>query len=211
MVIPESVLNVEDIDLSDLEFWERPWAEREGAFALLRRERPLAFFEEPDATETSALAPPPGPGYRAVTRHADVAEISRHPEIYCSGKGAVSILDLPPEMVEYFAGMISTDNPRHARLRRIVSAAFNPRRIKSIEETIEEVARRVIDRVAGLGECDFATEIAAPFPLEIICDMMGVPASEYATVLRCSNVILSGGDPDFVPEGTDPVVAFMTA
>ena len=146
-----------------------------------------------------------------MTRHADVVEISRHPEIYCSGQGAVSILDLPPEMVEYFAGMISTDNPRHARLRRIVSAAFNPRRIKSIEDTIEEVADRVIERAAGLGECDFATEIAAPFPLEIICDMMGVPPSEYATVLRCSNVILSGGDPEYVPEGADPVLAFIDA
>ncbi len=152
---PDSVLTLDQIDLSDLEFWERPWTEREGAFQLLRHQRPLAFFEEPDATETSPLAPPPGPGYRAVTRHADVAEISRHPEIYCSGQGAVSILDLPPEMVEYFAGMISTDNPRHARLRRIVSAAFNPRRIKSIEESIEEVADRVIERAAGLGECDF--------------------------------------------------------
>ena len=146
-----------------------------------------------------------------MTRHADVAEVSRHPEIYCSGQGAVSILDLPPEMVEYFAGMISTDNPRHARLRRIVSAAFNPRRIKSIEENIEEVADRVIDRAAGLGECDFATEIATPFPLEIICDMMGVPPSEYATVLRCSNIILSGGDPEYIPEGTDPVLAFLNA
>ena len=146
-----------------------------------------------------------------MTRHADVVEISRHPEIYCSGQGAVSIPDLPPEMVEYFAGMISTDNPRHARLRRIVSAAFNPRRIKSIEDTIEEVADRVIERAAGLGECDFVTEIAAPFPLEIICDMMGVPPSEYATVLRCSNVILSSGDPEYVPEGTDPVLAFIDA
>ena len=68
------------------------------------------------------------------------------------------------------------------------------------------MADRVIERVAGLGECDFATEIAAPFPLEIICDMMGVPPSEYATVLRCSNVILSGGDPEYVPEGNDPVL-----
>lgn len=210
-MIPEQVLSIDQIDLSDLEFWERPWTEREGAFQLLRRDRPLAFFEEPDATLTSALAPPPGPGYRAVTRHADVAEISRHPEIYCSGRGAVSILDLPPEMVEYFAGMISTDNPRHARLRRIVSAAFNPRRIKSIEENIEEVADRVIERASGLGECDFVTEIAAPFPLEIICDMMGVPPSEYATVFRCSNVILSNGDPEYVPEGTDPVLAFINA
>jgi len=48
-------------------------------------------------------------------------------------------------MVEYFAGMISTDNPRHARLRRIVSAAFNPRRIKSIEETIAAVADETLN------------------------------------------------------------------
>ena len=208
---PESVLALDQIDLSDLAFWERPWVEREGAFALLRRERPLAFFEEPDGTQFSPLAPPPGPGYRAVTRHADVVEISRHPEIYGSGRGAVSIPDLPPEMVEYFAGMISTDNPRHARLRRIVSQAFNPRRIKAIERSIEEVADRVVTRASSLGECDFVTEIASPFPLEIICDMMGVPPSEYATVLACSNVILSGGDPEFVAPGSDPVLAFIEA
>ncbi len=210
-MIPDSVLTLDEIDLSDMAFWERPWSEREGAFALLRRERPLARFAEPDLTAASALAPPPGPGYRAVTRHADVAEISRHPEIYCSGKGAVSIFDLPPEMVEYFAGMISTDNPRHARLRRIVSAAFNPRRIKAIEENIEAVADRVIDRAAGLGECDFVIEMSAPLPLEIICDMMGVPPSEYATVFHATNVILSGGDPEFIPEGTDIMAAGLEA
>ncbi len=208
---PRSVLELDEIDLSDLAFWERPWAEREGAFQRLRRERPLAFFEEPDIMASSALAPPPGPGYRAVTRHADVVEASRHPEIYCSGKGAVSVLDMPEEMVEYFTSMISTDNPRHARLRRIVSAAFNPRRIKSIERSIEEVAVRVIERVAGLGECDFVTELAGPMPLEIICDMMGIPASEYATVFRCSNIILSSGDPEYIPEDNDPVVAFIEA
>ena len=208
---PDSVLTLDEIDLSDLAFWERPWSEREGAFALLRAERPLGLFEEPDLSVASPLAPPRGPGYRAVTRHADVAEISRHPEIYCSGQGAVSIFDLPPEMVEYFAGMISTDNPRHARLRRIVSAAFNPRRIKAIEENIEAVAVRVIDRAAGLGECDFVTELSAPLPLEIICEMMGVPPSEYATVFHATNVILSGGDTEFIPEGNDPMLAGLEA
>ncbi len=184
---------------------------REAAFALLRRERPLAFFEEPDLSESSPLAPPPGPGYRAVVRHADVSEVSRHPDIFCSGKGAVSIPDLPPEMVEYFAGMISTDNPRHARLRRIVSQAFNPRRIQDIEVTIDDVARRVIERAAPKGECDFVTEIAGPLPLQIICDMMGVPPSEYGTVFRCSNVILSESDPEYIPEDVDPVVALLGA
>jgi len=207
----KSVLALDEIDLSDLAFWERPWAEREGAFHLLRHERPMTWFADPDLTEASPLAPPPGNGYRALVRHADIVEVSRNPETYCSGQGAVSILDLPPEMVEYFAGMISTDNPRHARLRRIVSAAFNPRRIKAIEDSIEEVAQRVVTRTAPFGECDFVTEIAAPFPLEIICTMMGIPPSEFSNVLRCSNVILSNGDPEYIPEGTDPVAAFLLA
>ena len=88
------------------------------------------------------MAPAPGDGYRALTRHADVTEVSRHPEIYRSGAGAVSFFDLPAEMLEYFSGMISTDNPRHARLRRIVSAAFNPRMVRSIEDHIQRGGRR---------------------------------------------------------------------
>ena len=210
-VQPRELLTVDQIDLSDLEFWTRPWDEREGAFATLRRERPLAFFEEPDIRDSSPFAPPPGPGYRAVTRHADVAEISRHPEIYRSGQGAVSILDMPPEMVEYFSGMISTDNPRHARLRRIVSAAFNPRMVKSIEDHIQDVAGEVVDRVQDMGGCDFVTEVAARLPLRVICEMMGIAESDYDTVFQCSNVILSNADPEYVPEGTDPVAAFLEA
>ncbi len=210
-MIPDSVLTLDEIDLSDLAFWERPPSERDGAFRLLRRERPLAFFDEPDATLDSPLAPPRGPGYWAVTRYADIAEISRNPEVYCSGRGAVSIFDLAPETVEYFSGMVSTDNPRHARLRRIVSSAFNPLRIKNIEDSIEEVVDRVIKRASGMGECDFVAEIAAPFPLEIICDMMGVPASHYDQVFRCSNIILSGGDPEFFPVGVDPVLVYAEA
>ena len=206
-----STMRVEDIDLSDMAFWALPWRERERAFAVLRAERPLAHFAEPDLGSSSTLALPPGPGYRAVVRHADVTEVSRRPEIYSSGKGAISIIDLPEEMVEFFASMISTDNPRHARLRRIVSAAFSPRRINAIEEDIERVAGRLIDRVATLGECDFVTELAAPLPLEIICDMMGLPASEHATVLRCSNIFASSSDAEFLAPGDEPLEAMMAA
>jgi len=53
-MIPESVLSLDEIDLSDPAFWERPWSQREGAFSLLRHQRPLAFFEEVDLTQTSA-------------------------------------------------------------------------------------------------------------------------------------------------------------
>src|SRR3984957_1796897 len=194
-----------------MEFWAGPWAEREGAFRLLRRERPLAFFEEPEIPSELALVMPKGPGYRAVTRHADVAEASRHPEIFQSGQGATSIVDMPEEMLEFFGSMINTDNPRHARLRRIVSAAFNPRMIKSIEDRIEFVANDVINRVAESGGCDFVVEVAARLPLEIICDMMGIGASDYDAVFNASNVILSNGDPEYVAEGSDPLMAFMMA
>jgi cytochrome P450 len=204
-------MHVEDIDLSDMGFWALPLNEREQAFAILRAERPLAYFAEPDLSATSWLAPPPGRGSRAVTRHADVIEVSRNPEIYCSGKGAISIIDLPEEMVEFFAGMISTDNPRHARLRRIVSAAFSPRRINAIEASIEEVAGRLIDRVAATGGCDFVAELSAPLSLEIICDMMGLPASEHATVFRCSNIIASSGDHEYLEPGDDPLEAMLSA
>jgi len=201
---------LEDIDLSDMAFWRRPWAEREEAFKLLRRDAPIRHYEEP-LIERSSIELPRGTGYYALTKYRDVAEASRNPGVFLSGPGAVSQMDLPPEMVEYFSGMISTDDPKHARLRRIVSNAFNPRNVRSIEDSIEKTAADVLDRAMKSGTGDFITDIAAPFPLEIICQMMGVPPSEYQTVLNCSNVILSSGDPDFVKEGTDPILAFLEA
>ena len=210
-VEPRTVLTVDEIDLSDMEFWARPWEEREGAFQTLRQDRPIAFFKEPEIPEALTYAIPQGPGYYALTRHAHISEASRHPEIFQSGKGATSMIDMPEEMLDFFGSMINMDNPRHARLRRIVSAAFNPRMIKSIERRIEEVANDVINRVAGTGGCDFVTEVSSRLPLEIICDMMGITADHYDTVFNASNVILSNGDPEYVSEGTDPMLAFMTA
>jgi len=210
-MIPNEVLSVDQIDFSDLEFWDRPWDVREGAYALLRRESPKPFFKEPDI-ENSAIPLPRGDGYRALMHHRDVAEVSRHPEIYRSGLGgAVSMIDMPEEMLEYFGGMINTDNPRHARLRRIVSQAFSPRMITAIEDSIERVTTDVIDAAGSSGGGDFVTEFAAPLPLKVICDMMGIPESDYENVFRCSNIILSMGDPEYVPEGDDPVLAFINA
>jgi cytochrome P450 len=205
---PNVTWTVDSINLSDLEFWRRPWAEREAAFKTLRRESPITHYDQP-LIEGTAIEFPEGNGFYAVTKYRDVQTASRHPETFLSGPGAVSEMDLPSEMVEYFSGMISTDDPKHARLRRIVSNAFNPRNIRAVEDSIERKADEIIERARLSGTGDFITDIAAPFPLEIICDMMGVPSSEYATVLHHSNIILSNGDPDFIPEGQDPVLAIL--
>ena len=201
---------MKDIDLSDMLFWQRPWGERDAAFRTLRRERPIGHYDEP-VLEGTAIEFPRGNGYYALTRHADVAEATRRPDVFLSGHGAVTMFDLPAEMAEYFSGMISTDNPKHARLRRIVSNAFNPRNIQRVEESIERVADRLINEARHHGSGDFVLDLAAPFPVEIICSMMGVPESEYATVLKCSNVIICNGDAEYIPPGTDPVLAFLEA
>lgn len=199
-------MKLEDIDLSDIEFWAKPWSERNAAFATLRRENPIAYFPEP------ILEPfPEGPGYFAITKMHDLLEISRHPEVFCSGQGAVSILDMPADMNEFYGSLISMDDPRHARLRKIVSGTFTPRMLNNVLEDVEKTAKKVVDRIVEKGEIDFVKDVSMPFPLLVILDMMGIPHSEFDTVLAQSNIILSGGDPDFIPEGTDPITAFLGA
>ncbi len=197
---------LDEIHLSDVEgFWTRPVAEREAAFATLRRERPIAFF-----TETEVEGITRGPGYYAITRYDDIIEASKNPHLFCSGKGT-NVLDLPPEFNEFFGSMINMDDPRHARLRKIVSSGFTPRMLKKIEDNVGRVATAVVDRFVEIGEGDFVAEVAAPFPLEIICDMMGIPQSQRKMVLEKSNIILSQGDPELIPEDADLLGSFLQA
>jgi methyl-branched lipid omega-hydroxylase len=202
------MLKVEDINLTEWDFWDRPLDERYAAFRTLREQPGLAFFEEPDI-----VVLPPGPGYYAVVKHADVIEASRRPEDFCSGQSAISIPDMPGDMNEYFGSMISMDDPRHAHIRRIVSRAFSPRMIQRFEDQVEQVAAQIVSTVSGRGSGDFVTDVAARLPLKIICDMMGIPESSYQAVLDNTNVILAGNDAEFLPSD-DPeqiMLSFLAA
>ncbi|GAA3691316.1 cytochrome P450 [Nonomuraea antimicrobica] len=183
-----------DFDLSNREFWARPMSEREEAFARLRGRETPAFFEEMELPYA-----PKGPGYYALVKHADILEASRNPEVFCSGDGgATNIPDMPAEFAEYFGSMINMDDPRHARLRRIVSRAFTPKMIKQFEADVEAAAVGIVDDLLAKGPgCDFVTEVAARLPLKIICDMMGIPERDYQYVFDRSNLILGGFDPEY--------------
>ena len=187
---PDRSLKLEEIDLSPLEFWGLPPAVREGAFETLRREDPVRFFEEVQYDQSLL---PAGRGYWAITRHAHVLEVSRNPALFSSALGATSIIDLPPQMLDFFGGMINMDAPRHGRQRRIVSRGFTPRSLRRTEEQVDLRARAIVDRVIEKGECDFVSELAAPLPLEIICDLMGIPESQTQFVFEKSNLILGLG------------------
>ncbi len=104
------------------------------------------------------------------------------------------------EMLEFFGGFINMDNPRHAHQRRIVAKAFTPTELAGVLDSVESICTEVIDGFCERGEADLVEVLSQPFPLLIICDMMGIPRSEFRTVLDATNVILSGGDPEFVGE-----------
>jgi cytochrome P450 len=70
-------------------------------------------------------------------------------------------------------------------------------------DSVQTIATEVVDGICEQGEVDLVTAISQPFPLLIICDMMGIPRSQFDTVLRCTNTILGGGDPDFL-NGVNP-------
>ena len=190
------------IDLSATDFWAMPLADRAQAFAGLRALDHPAFFAEPETPFSEK-----GPGYYALARYADVVEASKNPAIFCSANGATSIPDLPAEFNEYFGSMINMDDPRHARLRRIVSRAFTPRMIASFEDSVRQVAAEIADELIKTGPCDFVRNVAARLPLKIICDMMGIPDDNFEMVLAHSNTILSGADPEFLTEDLDEAVA----
>ncbi len=204
---PKFVLGVDEIDLSTAEFWLQPQAEREGAFLTLRRERPMSFYAEPD---TGGLVEP-GPGYWAVTRHADILEASRTPELFCSSKGATSIPDMPEMFRDFFGGMINKDDPDHKRLRKLVSSGFTPRQLARIDVDVKRAATWALDRVIESGCCDFVTELSSPFPIRIICDMMGIPESQHQFVFDRTNVILGAGDPEYVADISNIATALMAA
>ncbi len=188
---------LDDIDLSDIEFWAGPRDVREGAFRTLRDTPGLVHFEERLLED---MPFPPGAGYYALARHADIWHVSRNPKLFCSGQGS-NIGDLPQEMNEFFGSMINMDDPKHFRLRSIVSRGFTPKEIATVEQYVRDKAAAIIDRLIEQfpeKTCDFVEHVASALPLEIICDMMGIPAEDYAKIFGWTNTILGVGDPDFV-------------
>lgn len=183
---------VDDIQLGDLEFWAKPLAERDAAFAALRERMPLAFHEE----RTQFPGVPQGPGFWSAVRYDDVRTINRQAQAFSSASG-ITLGEQAPETLEFFGSMIVLDDPRHAKMRLLVQSGFTPKMVARVEESVRERARALVAQAAHMGRCDFVEHFAAPLPLQVICDMLGVPSADEKQIFDWTNVILGVGDPDF--------------
>lgn len=194
---PPPEVALADIDLSTWDFWSLDDDVRDGAFATLRREKPVSFWPEPAQEGFDE-----GPGHWALTKYDDVFYASRHPEIFSSYPN-ITINDQPPEVAEFFGSMIALDDPRHQRLRSIVSRAFTPKVVARAETSVRDRARGLVTALIanhpdGTGEA--VSELAGPLPLQVICDMMGIPEDDHQRIFHWTNVILGFGDPDLATD-----------
>jgi cytochrome P450 len=194
---PPPDVALSDVNLGSWDFWALDDEVRDGAFATLRREAPVSL--QPEFIQEGFER---GKGHWAVTRYDDVFHASRHPEIFSSAQGIV-VGDQTPELAEYFGSMIAMDDPRHTRLRNIVRSAFTPRVLARIEDSVRDRARRLVEAMIADhpdGSCELVAALAGPLPLQIICDMMGIPEEDHQNVFQWTNVILGFGDPEITAD-----------
>jgi cytochrome P450 len=193
----------DDLDISSFEFWSQPARERDRAYEVLRRERPVSWHRP----LRHAPGQPHGEGgFWAVVRHQDVRDIYRRHDEFCSGQGFM-LEDVPPVVGEHMS-FIALDPPKHTKLRRLVNVAFTSRAIQRLEPWVHARAASVVDDLLTDGPGDFVEQVAKRLPLAAICEMVGVPEDERAELAELMEDIIGRNDPAFAAKypGTDPGV-----
>ncbi|MEM9131435.1 MAG: cytochrome P450 [Actinomycetota bacterium] len=160
------------------------------AFAELRR-TPGLVRSPPAAGDRT--------GFWSVTRHADVVAVSRDPRTYSSAVGHIQIYDIDEDALDARASMIDLDPPIHTRLRRLVSAAFTPRHVQGYAEAIAHRVAAALDALEAEGGGDWVETVAAPIPIGVICDIMGVPEADHRYMIELSDHLVAGTSSEPLP------------
>ncbi len=194
------------VDLSSLEFWARSTAEREESFAPLRAERPITWHRAAEGV----MENPDGPGFWAVVRHEDIGYVSKNPKLFCSGQG-VQFMDAPEELLEASQSFLAMDSPRHAKLRKLVGAAFTPKQVRKLEDTISERADGIVRDLLDHGDGDFVQLVCRRLPMAMIYDMMGLPEDQQDALAENADLLVSAADAEVrAAHGVDDPLELMT-
>jgi cytochrome P450 len=163
------------------------------AWARLRREAPI-FWCAPGGDCTP---------FWAVTKHADIARISRQPKLLQNGPRLAVFPEGKPTKERFARHLLNMDPPEHPEYRKLASARFTPRAIQSLRPEIERIARDLLDELFAEGpegEIDFVERVSGPLPLAVLCDLLGVPRSDWQMLFRWTNQTVGSGDPEYQAE-----------
>lgn len=136
--------------------------------------------------------------YWVVTRREELDEVSKNPALFSSAARSAFPMEYDQAMVDNIHShtIINMDPPLHQKVRRIVRAAFTPKRVESYEQKFREHARQIVDAVATRGECEFVEDVAAELPLIAILELLGVPLEDRKAFFDWTNTMIFADDPD---------------
>jgi len=177
-------IDIDKINFTDPDFWQRK--DRDEAFEAIRNERP-AFWNEflPGPEEASK-------GFWSVTRYHDIVKVSTDSKTFISGESTY-IGDQTVKEAHEEGWFLNMDAPDHFKLRQIVSKAFSPQGVQKMRDAAERYANELVAAAKEKGGCDFATDVAQPFPVAVVCDFLGAP-HEYRKRLHELTMIALAGD-----------------
>ena len=143
----------------------------------------------------------PGAPYWALTRHAEIVEVSKRPEDFLNGPRleVVGAAEAPG-----IGTLISMDPPKHGLYRQLTSRAFSPRAIRALVPRVEEIVGELLADLGDGESFDFVARVAAPLPIAVIGEMLGVPREDWQQLFAWTNQTVAATDPEFRREGESP-------
>ena len=184
------------LDISAENFWKAgDFRTRDDTFAQLRAEQGLSWH-----APVSAVFPHEETGYWALTRHADIREVSQNNAVFGSSLG-VSLDPMPAEIQRMTTYFLAMDPPDHTRHRKLISSAFTPRQVKRIEDQIRTNARAVVDdfltQLRTGEEFDFVSSCSTKLPMKTISDMIGIEPENQEAVAYAAESLFGGSDDEY--------------
>ena len=183
-------MRLDEIDLTELDRFAHGFPHE--LFTTLRRDAPVWFH--PPTAHT-----PGDEGFWVLSRYADIHAAGSDATLFSSetgpgrgGGGGTLIEDLPPGLNGALLNMM--DDPRHQRIRRLVTPAVSARALGLMEEELRGRTTAILDAVAERGECDFLVDVAAELPLQAIAQLMGVPQADRHDLFRWADATLDYDD-----------------
>lgn len=189
---PRGLIFITPEDFGDMEEWHRVAEE-------LRREHPVVRVEKEGWTP-----------FWAVTKHADVFEVSRRSDLFWNTEYSAPGPDITYQMLQALGfelprTLVHLHGETHAKYRKVTNDWFKPAAVKNLQPMIDRIADEYADRLVELGgECDFAQDIAVPFTIRVIMSIYGVPESDEQLMLELTQGLFGAGDPEYLGDFTDP-------
>jgi cholest-4-en-3-one 26-monooxygenase len=186
-------MELSQVNLTDADLFQQGTPHH--MFKVLRNQAPVYWHPEPD-----------GPGFWAITKYHDLKWVSKNPGLFSSERhGTLRQDPSPSDLPAIQSIMLNMDPPRHRQYRTLVNQAFTPRMIANLHGRVRAMVTQIINGVIERGECDFVEDVAALLPLEVICEMMGVPQEDRRHIYVLGNKMVGIDDPDLQADG-NPIV-----